>query len=259
LRSQAAVLTYRALTGEPGRFAFEPGGGLPPMFQAFPLQSSLAALAVEGVRRCAPPGELAGLVALHFARHTPRGGNVDRAGLGANDVRVHTLLDGAEPVSAVAAKVGLSGEDAAAVARGLELAGQVERRTHTACVSILLLEDDAESVRTAQRVLGAEGEGYQLRHVRDRVAAQLLLRRNAFALVMLPIDNPDQEAFYRSIREHAPADTRFVGVLRIDEEGQLDRLDALGLDGVVHRPLSETDLKATVRQLLEDRAAAGIS
>src|SRR5262249_33366503 len=103
------------------------------------------------------------------------------------------------------------------------------------------------------------GEGFQVRHVRDRVAAQLLIRRNTFALVMLPVDSPEQEAFYRSIREHAPAETRFVGVLRIDEEGQLDRLDVLGLDGILHRPLSEPDLKATVRHLLSDGAAAGVA
>src|SRR5262249_58522763 len=37
LRFQASVLTHRALSGEPGRFRFEPKGVLPPMFQAFPL------------------------------------------------------------------------------------------------------------------------------------------------------------------------------------------------------------------------------
>ena len=37
LRFQAAVLTYRAMTGEPGKFAFERVTTLPPMFQAFPL------------------------------------------------------------------------------------------------------------------------------------------------------------------------------------------------------------------------------
>src|SRR5262249_31141315 len=158
------------------------------------------------------------------------------------EVRVHTLLDGSEALGAVAAKVGLPEEEAAAVARGLELAGQVERRNPVAGGAILLLDDDAETVRTAQPVLGPEGEGYQLRHVRDRVAAQLLLRRNPFALVMLAVDSPDQEAFYRSLRGHAPAQTRFVGILRIEEEGQLDRLDALGLDGVLHRPLAEPDL-----------------
>lgn len=41
LRFQSSVLTYWVLTGEPGRFTFDPHSATPPMFQAFPLQSSL--------------------------------------------------------------------------------------------------------------------------------------------------------------------------------------------------------------------------
>ena len=61
LRFQAAVLTYRAMTGEPGKFAFEPVTGLPPMFQAFPLQISVPALVVEGSRCCDPPARCPGM------------------------------------------------------------------------------------------------------------------------------------------------------------------------------------------------------
>ncbi|MFO0907590.1 MAG: response regulator [Isosphaeraceae bacterium] len=250
LRFQSSVLTFWALAGDPGHFVFETDGALPPMFQAFPLQLSLPALAIEGVRRCVSPGELQRLGSLHFLRQTPRGGNVDRSGLNPTEVRVHTLLDGNEPVAAVAARVGLDMIDVATVARGLELAGQAERRNPTRGASMLLLEDDPEAARLVVRALGPEGDGYEIRHVRDRVAAQLLLRRTPFGIVMLPIDNTEQEAFYHSLRSHAPASTRFIGMLRIDEESQLDRLDALGLDGVLHRPLSENDLRATVQQLL---------
>ena len=51
LRFQAAALTYEGLTGEPGKFAFEPITSLPPMFQALPLQMSVAALLVDGARQ----------------------------------------------------------------------------------------------------------------------------------------------------------------------------------------------------------------
>ncbi len=50
LRFQAAALTYQGLTGEPGKFSFEPITSLPPMFQALPLQLSVAALLVDGAR-----------------------------------------------------------------------------------------------------------------------------------------------------------------------------------------------------------------
>ena len=139
--------------------------------------------------------------------------------------------------------------EAAAVALGLELAGQLERRAPALNASILLLEDDAETVRLIQSVLGPEGEGFQLRHgPRPRREPQLLMRRNPFSIVMLPIDNPDQEAFYQSLREHSTSSARFIGIVRIEDESQLDRLDGLGLDGVIHRPVTENDLRATVKQ-----------
>ena len=50
LRFQAASLTYQGLTGPPGKFSFEPVTSLPPMFQALPLQLSVAALLVDGTR-----------------------------------------------------------------------------------------------------------------------------------------------------------------------------------------------------------------
>lgn len=259
LRCQSAVLTYRALTGAADEFTFEPGVPLPPMFQAFPLQHSLAALAVEGARLCTPEAEREALGGTVFARQNARGGNVDRAGLLPADLRVHTLLDGVESLDGVARKAGVSTADAAAVAIGLEVVGQAERRAASSGAAVLLLEDDPDAARLAHRALGPEGEGYTFRHVRDRVAAQLLLRRNPFEVVMLPLDGPEHEAFYQSVRAIAPDSTRFVGVLRVEEEGQLDRLDALGIDGVVHRPMTESDLRATLRQLLNGRGQVPVS
>jgi len=256
LRAQSAILMYGALRGEPGEFTFEARSTLPPMFQAFPLQASLGSLIVEGVRRCAPAEELEHLGRERFARQNPRGANLDRAGMSPAEIRIHTLLDGNESLESVATKAAVPLMEAAAVARGLEILGQTERRGTADQAAILLLEDDADCVRTAIRVLGPEGSGFQIRHVRDRVAAQLLLRRQPFALVILPVDTHDQETFYHSMREHSPETTRYIGIVRIDEESQLDRLDSLGLDGVLQRPLTENDLKTTVRQIIGSGALA---
>jgi CheY-like chemotaxis protein len=259
LRFQAAVLTHRALTGEPGKFAFEPRAAMPPMFQAFPLQVSLPALAVEGVRRCEPPADLDRWRALTFARQAARGGNLDRSGLSAQELRIHSLLDGSQDLAGVAQKAGLELSDVVDAARGFELAGLVERRTPTGRDAILLLEDDPETIHVVQKVLGPEGEGYPLKVARDRVSAQLLLRRTPFAMVMMALDRGDHEAFYRTAREQCPAGTRFVGVLTIEDEGELARLDAMGLDGVIHRPASEADLRTIARHLLTAHETAGVS
>ncbi|WP_165224513.1 response regulator [Aquisphaera insulae] len=249
LRIQAAVLTHRAIEGEPGKFAFEPASALPPMFQAMPLQTSVAALIVEGVRACGSgvdPGEWGGLA---FARQTVRGGSSDRTGLSNVDVKILTLLDGNQPLKEVARQAGLDLADVAAVVRGFELAGMVERRTPSSSEAILALDDDPENARLIQHVLGPEGTNHQVKLVRDRVAAQLLLRRQAFNLVILPLDRPEHEAFFRQCKSQCPAGSRFIGVASIEDEAELARLDAMGLDGVLHRPLSEADLRATVEHL----------
>ncbi|MDR3632951.1 MAG: response regulator [Isosphaeraceae bacterium] len=259
LRFQSSVLTYLALAGEPGMFAFETKVAMPPMFQAFPLQLSVAALAVEGSKRLEAPEDLDAWGRLILARQSTRGGNLDRTGLSSLELKVHTLLDGSLDLVSAAGRAGVALEEAAAVARGLELAGMVERRSPVISAPILVLDEDPETTLLAQRVLGPEGEGYQVKVVRDRVGAQLLLRRSTFDLVILPLDRPEHEAFYHAIRAQAPSSTRFVGLVGIHEEGELARLDAMGLDGVLHRPLAEVDLKTTVKHLLHIDELAAIS
>ena len=259
LRFQAAVLTDWALSGEPAKFRFEARGILPPMFQAFPLQTSLPALSVEGIRRCGPPADLPRWQSLSYARQTVRGGNLDRAGLSPAEIKVHTLLDGSSDLAAVAQKAGQELAVVVDIVRGLERAGLVERRNAVASDSILLLEDDPETSRVVQRVLGPEGEGYQLKAVRDRIAAQLLLRRHQYTLVVMAIDHAEHEAFYRSAKEHVPATTRFVGIVSIDDENELARLDDMGFDGVLQRPVTEADLKSVVKHLLGTGQLVGAS
>jgi CheY-like chemotaxis protein len=250
MRFQAAVLTYRALTGEPGKFAFEPVTMLPPMFQAFPLQTSVPALILDGLRYCDPPDDPAGWGGFVFARHSPRGGNPDRAGMAPSAIKIHTLLDGARSLADVAQQSGLALADVAATVRGLEVAGFVERKATSSASSILVLEEDPDTVRLIRQVLGPEGNNHQLKIVQDRIAAQLLLRRQHFQLMVMAMDRPEHEAFFRTCKQQSSNGTRYVGILNIDEESELTRLDAMGLDGVLHRPVSEADLAATVNHLL---------
>ena len=261
LRFQSAVLTYWALTGLPGRFVFEPDAAMPPMFQAYPLQLSLPALAVLGVRACEPfdEGEIETWRPLIYGRKTPRGGNLDRTGLSPAEIRIYTLLDGVQDLATVADRAGLEIDQVVPVIRGLEMTGLVEPKTVAAQTLVILLEDDPRTVALVQSVLGPEGLGYPLRHVRDRVAVQLLLRRNPAALVLMAIDHEEQESLYQALKEHAPPTTWFVGIRRLDEEGELTRLDALGLDGILQRPLAESDLRATVKHLLRPGAMAVVS
>jgi CheY-like chemotaxis protein len=250
LRFQAAVLTYQATTGEPAKFAFERVTSLPPMFQAFPLQLSVPALVVEGSRYCNSVLDTHDWEKLIFARQTIRGGNPDRAGLAPTVIKIHTLLDGARTLCEVSQDCSLDLGEVVAITRGLERAGLVERRAPSSSHSILVMEDDPETVRVIGEVLGPEGANYQLKIVHDRIVFQLLLRRQKFQLVILAMDRAEQEAFFRTCKQQNTNGTRYIGILNIDDESELARLDAMGLDGVIHRPLSETNLIATVNHLL---------
>jgi DNA-binding response OmpR family regulator len=256
LRFQAAALVYRGMTAAPGTFAFDPITNLPPMFQAFPLQISTAALIVEGTRHAKPTIEPVEWGKLHFGRQVVRGGNTDRSGLSSLDIKIHTLLDGNHALTDVARLAGVDLTHAALTVLGLELAGLVDRKTPSTADSILALDDDPDTIRLIQHVLGPEGTNHQLKVVRDRVAAQLLLRRQAFNLVILALDRPDQEAFFQTCKQQSPVGTRFIGIARIEDETELARLDSMGLDGVLHRPVSETDLIATVNHLLNRQRTA---
>jgi DNA-binding response OmpR family regulator len=256
LRFQAAVLTYLGLTGEPGKFSFDPVTTLPPMFQAFPLQLSAVALIVEGTRYQRPELDAPEWGRTIFIRQTARGGNADRAGLSNQDLKLHTLLDGKQPLADIARQLGIAQEDVAVAVAGFELAGMVERRNSSSTDAILVLEEDAEGLRLLQHVLGPEGTNHQLKAVRDRVAAQLLLRRQLFNLVILPVDRPDQEAFFQTCKQLVAAGTRFIGIATIDSEAEVARLDAIGLDGVLHRPINERDLLSTVKHLLSQQPPA---
>jgi DNA-binding response OmpR family regulator len=253
LRFQASVLTYQAMTGETGKFAFENVTSLPPMFLAFPLSLSVPALVVEGSRRSEPEPAAEDWDQLVFARHIPRGGNADRAGLPPAAIKIHTLLDGARSLGDTARHSGMELSEVAAIVRGLERARLVERRAPMSSDSILVLDDDPETVRLIRQVLGAEGANYQLQIVHDRIAAQLLLRRQSFELVILAMDRPEEERFFLACKQQRAGRTRYVGVLSIHEEAELIRLDRMGLDGVLHRPLGERDLMATVNHLLQKR------
>jgi CheY-like chemotaxis protein len=250
LKSQAAILTHWALTAGPGRFFFEPDSAAPPMFQAFPLQLSLPALAIEGIHRCDPTGEHSSYASLVFARQTPRGGNLDRTGLSPSEMKAFSLFDGTATLGIIAERTGMSRESAADFARALELTGLLERRSPAAGASILVLDDDPDATRVLQAVLGPDGRGCQLKLVRDKIGAQLLMRRQQFDMVIMALDRPGMEAFLRTCREQCHGTTRFVGIVGLEDEEELARLDALELDGALHRPLSESDLKATVDHLL---------
>jgi CheY-like chemotaxis protein len=258
IRTQSAILLLWALRSGAGKFTFEPNVALPPLFQACPLQLSLPALVLEGVRRLDPTdaSDAEAWGRRLFARVNPRGGCLDRAGLSPAEIRLIASLEGSTDLNACATKSSMPLSDVVDVVRGLQTLDLVEERPPTHGAAVLVIDDEAETVRAAQATLGPDGRGCRLKIVHDRVGAQLLLKRQAFDLIFLALDSPEQEALYQALRTQASPGTRFVGIRGVVDESDLMHLDSLGLDGVIQRPVSEADIRATTDHLLE-LAAAG--
>ena len=254
LRFQSAVLTYWALTGEPGEFSFLTGGGLPPMFQAFPLHLSLPALAVEGVRRCVPPEELANWGDTLFTARLVPGGNPDRTGLSTVAQKVLVSLDGAHDLQSIAREGALNLEGVAILARGLELAGMVERRVSGS--SVLVIDNDPGTLEVVEQALSNEKLCTNYKVVRDRAGVYFLMRKVRFDVILMDIDGPDQEKFYGELRAQAQPKTRFVGFTKSQEEVDLIRLDTLGLDGIIQRPPTVDAITATLKHFVETEKQA---
>jgi DNA-binding response OmpR family regulator len=98
-----------------------------------------------------------------------------------------------------------------------------------------------------------------LKLVRDRIGAQLLLRRQRFDLILIGLDRPDQEPTLSTCRDLCPESTRIVGLVGLTDEEELNRLDTMGLDGILHRPLAEADLNATVDHLVGSPGKAAVA
>ncbi len=258
LRFQASVLTYRAMAALPGPFSFLAGGDLPPMFQAFPLNMSLPALAVEGVRRCDPIGDPSAWAGLIFNRCAAAGSSPDRAGLSSLAVKLHSSFDGRRDLATLARDFEVNLEDAVYLARGLELAGLVERRSDE--VLVLVLEQDRMTLDVIERALTTNSLKCHYKIVQDRVGAQLLLRRAArIDIIMMAIDHPEDEQFYNTLRTQTAAGVRFVGIANVIDESEVLRLDSIGLDGIIERPVTEEAVIETVRMLAQARFLSLVS
>ncbi len=171
------------------------------------------------------------------------------------EMKVLSLIDGRLTLGGVSQHLQIDLTEVAAIVRGLELAGLLEPRSAGQDTSILIIEDDPETARSIHHVLGPEGEGCRVQAVRDAVSAQILLRRNRFELVLLSVDRPGQESLIQAVRRQLNGSVQIIGITALAEEDQIRRLDALGIDGILSRPVCEADLRDILNHLREARGA----
>ena len=257
LRFQSSLLTHYALQGEPRAFSFDSYKSLPPLFQAFPLQVSLAALLIEGVFHSTHPEDLNGAAPLVFGRPRHRLVAIDRSGLRPLEAAVDSGINGKRALSEIAERLEMPVEQVAAVALGLELAGHVERVSPVVATNVLLLDANPETAATLNSLNHAENGRFQIREVRDRIAARLLLKRLPFSLIIMPINDSDDESYFHALKAIARPESRFLGIVDSDgeDEYRLAALRDLGIDTIAKRPISETRLLGLMIESLQPSVA----
>ena len=255
LRFQSSFLTHHAFHAEPGTFAFDTYASLPPLFQAFPLQISFAALAIDGVFHVTPRDELNACASLVFGRRHHRLGIIDRTGLSPIESAIDSGLDGTRTLAEIADRLAIPVPKVAAVALGLEMAGHVERVSPEAAMPILLLDAEPDTARMVRSFFQADPGRFLIREIRDRIAARLLVRRIPFALIIMMVNTPADESFLMALKEVAPRGCRFARI--VDSSGEDPaRIDRdLGLDAVVKRPLVEAEFRTLLNEMLQPSVA----
>lgn len=114
--------------------------------------------------------------------------------------------------------------------------------------SILVVDDDARTLRMIRRVL--ELEGYQMLTAGDGESALGILDKKSPQLVLLDIIMPDMDGFTvcRNIREFSQVPIIMV-TARDNEEEKIEGLNA-GADDYITKPFSVKELVARVRAVL---------
>ncbi len=249
LRHQAAVLTRHCFTATDARsFSFEAGRDVPGLFARSPLNTSLAALLVEGAITAQEEIPIESGVA--WVRHALRGQNLDRAGLDPKQMKLLSMLEDPATTDQLADRTGMAPREVVRVLHGFELAAWVERREHRQTRQILAMESDRAAANLLRDLLTSEENDISGRVVRDRLGLQLLLKRNCPDAVILPMDAPESADLARSLRESTEhVGVRVIGVTSGDEQ-ELD----LGADAILQRPYSLDDVLAVVNQALSSEA-----
>jgi CheY-like chemotaxis protein len=193
LRHQAAVLTRYCFLNNPVSFSFLPERIPPALFRKAPIESCLAAILIDGAMHC-PPSEPRGKACdKGWVRNTLRGQNLDRTGLSAKHAQILAQLDSSpKSDSELAAKAGLTTDEARFVLEGLLLAEWVENKTLTLTRTLLAFESDVENAEVIRSMIENGSTGWTGQVLRDDLSFQLLLKRKPPQTVLVALQGESE-------------------------------------------------------------------
>jgi hypothetical protein len=258
LRHQGAVLTHLCFSEPLKAFRFEAGRAVPAIFSKLPLDVSLAALLIEAAALCTDaelPSETHDTV---YVRRAVRGQNLDRAGLGAQHMKVIGCLDKPESSERLAKLVGMNHGEVRRILYALVRADWVETDTRSRARTVLALETDATGAQQLNELLGHNTQRYVGKVVRDRLGMQLLLKRSRPDAVLLALDSGENWLFANDVRQSKEfGDSKLVGILPPSGTAHHGTAAAedpsrLHLDAVLRRPYNSQQLSQTLDRLFHE-------
>ena len=210
LRHQSSILTLHCFQATLKEFRFDGNATLPPLFSDLPLQASVLALLVEASLICdddqLPPAE-----DVSFVRKAIRGQNLDRAGLAAKHQKIVGLLAEPHSLSQISQKLGWEESEAVRVLYALTKAELVEAKRVVAQPTVVLFEPDANHAQQMRDELERADTRFNVKVAREKLALQLLLKKNIPDALVLPAGNTPPIEFVRHKNQN-------VVIVTIDSE-----------------------------------------
>jgi CheY-like chemotaxis protein len=214
LRHQAAVLTLNCFRSELKEFRFELSRSLPPLFSDLPLQTSVLALLVEAALVC-DEDDLPETDGVSFVRKAVRGQNLDRAGLAAKHQKIVGLLAEPHSINQVTQKLGWETSEATRVLYALTKAGLVEAKRIAVKPTVVLYEPNQEHAQKLRSDFERLECNFTIKFAREKLALQLLLKKNIPDVLVLPAGNQPPIEYVR----HKNPDALIVSIDSEDQKG----------------------------------------
>jgi len=284
LRHQAALLIWRCFNSELKEFRFTQGIKLPSLVGQLPLESSVVALLIEGALRC-NEAELPADESDHvYVRGTPRGQNLDRAGVSAKHLKLLNVLTERRSAHQLADKLGWTSDEARRVLHAFVLVELGERQPKSDARQIVVFDTDPTTAGRLREKLDGGEQRYYGKVVKDRFAMNLVLKRAEPEAIAFVISNAEvYETLCELIgsRKESLADVKWIGLFpsNVNKQSILERLRKNGLefDAILdystniealfdsldevfqqqHRICSTTDKHATGKTAVEPVVGAG--